>query len=179
MRIKRYETVFILKPTLDKSEYDKRFASYIQLIKKQEGKIITKEEWGLRSMEYSIQKHKKGAYFLVEFDAPTTIIDLLETTYRRDEHVLRFLTTSLDKDGIAYSEARKKRLKKEKSSQQKKGEKRATKSAENPSKETPQKTDVPKTVEKEAAEETKPATTETAEKKASAPQEEATTTKTE
>ncbi len=41
---------------------------------------------------------------LSEYKAPGELINKLETEFRRDERVLRFLTISLDKHAIAYNE---------------------------------------------------------------------------
>ena len=47
-----------------------------------------------------------GFYHLFEFRADSQFIDKLETQYRRDERIIRFLTFVMDKDSIAYSERR-------------------------------------------------------------------------
>ena len=43
---------------------------------------------------------------LFEFKADSQFIEKLETQYRRDERIIRFLTFAMDKDSIAYSERR-------------------------------------------------------------------------
>jgi len=43
----------------------------------------------------------------LQFDAESTIVDKLETMYRRDERVIRFLTFRLDKFAYEYAEKRK------------------------------------------------------------------------
>ena len=43
---------------------------------------------------------------IFEFRADSQFIDKLETQYRRDERIIRFLTFVMDKDSIAYSERR-------------------------------------------------------------------------
>ena len=45
---------------------------------------------------------------LVEFQAESTIINTLETEYRRDEKIMRFLTTALEKDAVEYNNKRRK-----------------------------------------------------------------------
>jgi small subunit ribosomal protein S6 len=41
---------------------------------------------------------------LIEFKAEGSVIAELETAYKRDERLLRFLTVSLDKHAVAYNE---------------------------------------------------------------------------
>ena len=68
--------------------------------------IVNEEVWGLRKLAYPIQKKSTGFYSLLEFDAEPTIVKKLETAYRRDERVLRFLTFRLDKYAAEYAEKR-------------------------------------------------------------------------
>ncbi|MEX0883634.1 MAG: 30S ribosomal protein S6, partial [Cyclobacteriaceae bacterium] len=49
-----------------------------------------------------------GFYVLVEYKADPTAIKKYELNFRRDETVLRFLTTVLDKHAIVYAERRRK-----------------------------------------------------------------------
>ena len=57
-------------------------------------------------MAYPIQKKSTGFYQLVEFKAEPTVVDKLETSFRRDERVLRFLTVKLEKYAAEYAEKR-------------------------------------------------------------------------
>ena len=61
------------------------------------------------NLAYPIQHKTTGFYQLFEFRAePESTITKLETEYRRDEAVMRFLTTVLDKHAVVYNERRKK-----------------------------------------------------------------------
>ncbi|PLX13843.1 MAG: 30S ribosomal protein S6, partial [Marinilabiliales bacterium] len=57
-------------------------------------------------LAYPIQKKSTGFYYLIEFKAPGQLIQKLETEYRRDERIIRFLTFRMDKYAILYSEKR-------------------------------------------------------------------------
>ena len=52
-----------------------------------------------------------GFYFLIEFEAEGDIVDILETQYRRDERVIRFLTFKMDKYAVEYAEKRRNKYK--------------------------------------------------------------------
>ena len=45
-------------------------------------------------------------YTLIEFEGEGKLIDVLETQYRRDERVIRFLTFKQDKYAAEYAEKR-------------------------------------------------------------------------
>jgi len=101
----RYETVFILTPVLSDEQAKEAVAKFKGVLKDLKAKIVHEEHWGLRKLAYPIQKKTTGFYHLFEFEAEKSeIIAKLETEYRRDERVLRFLTIRLDKHSIAYNE---------------------------------------------------------------------------
>ena len=61
-------------------------------------------------MAYAIQKKSTGFYCLLEFKAEPTIVKKLETGYRRDEKVIRYITVKLDKYAVEYAEKRRNKL---------------------------------------------------------------------
>lgn len=68
------------------------------------------ENWGLKKLAYPIQKKTTGFYFLMEFTGEGSIISTLETQYRRDERIIRFLTFKQDKYAVEYSAKRRAKL---------------------------------------------------------------------
>lgn len=104
--IKQYETVFIATPVLSEAQMKEAVAKYTGFIKENGGEIVYEEDWGLKQLAYPIQKKTTGFYYLIEFKADTQLIDRLETQYRRDERIMRFLTFAMDKHAVAYAEKR-------------------------------------------------------------------------
>lgn len=112
----RYETVFIMTPVLSEEQAAETVDKFEKFLKGKGAKIKHKDNWGLRKLAYPIQKKTTGFYQLFEFEANGDVITPFETEFRRDERILRFLTTSMDKFHITYAESRrgKAREKKEK-----------------------------------------------------------------
>ena len=104
--IKQYETVFIATPVLSDAQMKEAVAKYTGFIKENGGEIVYEEDWGLKQLAYPIQKKTSGFYYLIEFKADTQLIEKLETQYRRDERIIRFLTFAMDKHAVAYAEKR-------------------------------------------------------------------------
>ena len=104
--IKQYETVFIATPVLSEAQMKEAVAKYTELITANGGEIVYQEDWGRKELAYPIQKMTSGFYYLIEFKADTQFVDVLETQYRRDERIIRFLTFAMDKDAVAYAEKR-------------------------------------------------------------------------
>ena len=85
----KYETVFILTPVLS----DDQMKETVEKFKKV----------GLRKLAYPIENKNTGFYTLIEFEGEPTIVAKLETAFRRDEKVIRFLTFRLDKYAAEYA----------------------------------------------------------------------------
>jgi small subunit ribosomal protein S6 len=106
--MQNYETVFILNPVLSDDQAKDTVDKFVKVLKKAKAEILNTEQWGLKKMAYPINKKSTGFYNLIEFTAETSVINTLETEYRRDESVMRFLTTALDKHAVVYNERRRK-----------------------------------------------------------------------
>lgn len=108
---KQYETVFILTPILSEAQTRDAVEKFSTIITSNGGTLVHEEDWGLRKLAYPIQKKNSGFYYVLEYTAAEiNVVDILETEFRRDERVLRFMTIALDKDSIAYNEKKRKGL---------------------------------------------------------------------
>ena len=101
----RYETVFIMTPVLSEEQAAETVAKFKGLIKENGGKIIHEEAWGLRKLAYPIQKKTTGFYHLIEFECDAEYLRPFETEFRRDERIIRFLSTRMEKDHVEYAES--------------------------------------------------------------------------
>jgi len=100
----QYETVFIVTPVLSETQMKEAVQKFRSLIAEEGGQMVHEEDWGLRKLAYPIQKKSTGFYNLIEFTANPEFIGKLETEYRRDERIIRFLTMKMDKYAVEYSE---------------------------------------------------------------------------
>ncbi len=103
MALKDYETVFILTPVLSESQMKDAVQKFKKVLTDKGAEIVHDEMWGLRKLAYPIQQKTTGFYNLIEFKAESHVVAALELEYRRDERVLRFLTTALDKHAVEYN----------------------------------------------------------------------------
>lgn len=101
-----YETVFIVTPVLSDAQVQEVADKFQGVITENGGQIVSSEDWGLRKLAYPIQKKTTGFYYLIEFEGEGDLVEKLETQYRRDERVIRFLTFRMDKYAVEYAEKR-------------------------------------------------------------------------
>ena len=107
----RYETVFIMTPVLSVDQVAETVEKYKAYLKENNAKIVNEESWGLRKLAYPIQKKSTGFYQLLEFEADASVILPFETEFRRDERIIRFLSTRMDKFHVEYAEKRRNKSK--------------------------------------------------------------------
>lgn len=101
--LKQYETVFIVTPVLSEPQMKEAVSKFKNYLKDHGAEVVNSDDWGLRKLAYPIQKKTTGFYNLIEFKAEPSLIEKLETEYRRDERVIRFLTFAMDKYAVEYS----------------------------------------------------------------------------
>ncbi len=106
--MKNYETVFILNPVLSEDQAKDTVEKFAKVLTGTKANIINVEKWGLKKLAYPIQHKSTGFYNLIEFEAENNAVAVLETEFRRDESVMRFLTTVLDKFAVEYNTRRRK-----------------------------------------------------------------------
>jgi len=99
----KYETVFILTPVLSDDQMKETVEKFKTVLTDNGGTIENEENWGLRKLAYPIENKNTGFYTLIEFNGEPTIVNKLETAFRRDEKVIRFLTFRLDKYAAEYA----------------------------------------------------------------------------
>lgn len=90
-----YETVFIARQELTEKQVNELVESFTGIIKKQGGKTLKTEYWGLLSLAYKINKNRKGHYALIESEAPGEAIIELERNMRLNEDVLRYMSVKI------------------------------------------------------------------------------------
>lgn len=105
--LNHYEAVFILTPVLSDAQMKEAVDKFKAVLTDNGGTITNEENWGMRKLAYPIQKKSTGFYSLLQFDVEPNVIATLETQFRRDERILRFLTFRLDKYSYEYAEKRK------------------------------------------------------------------------
>ncbi len=127
MEIRNYETVFILTPVLSDEQIKETVDKFREVVANHsdDSEIYHEENWGIKKLAYEIDHKSTGYYALFEYKANPTIVNYLETEFRRDERVLRFLTVTLDKHALDYSERRRRGEFNKKKSEKSKEEKAA------------------------------------------------------
>jgi small subunit ribosomal protein S6 len=108
MELRNYETLFILTPVLSKEQIEEATTKFRDFLLEKKAEIVYEEPIGLKKLAYPIEHKSTGIYHLIEFKANPDVISALETAYKRDEKVMRFLTFALDKHAVDYNDRKRK-----------------------------------------------------------------------
>ena len=95
-----YEHTFITKQDLPSSEVKTIVNKYEDIIKKNSGKVLKTEEWGLRNLSHIIKNNKKGFYFHIKFEGTGKTIKELEKAENIDQMLIRYLTVKVKKHDL-------------------------------------------------------------------------------
>lgn len=101
--MRRYETIFILDPTLGEEKIENEIKRVNDFIEGHGAKILQMDRWGMRRFSYPIAKKTQGYYVLIFFEGNTTLPKDLEGFYRLNESFIRFLTTQSETELVPQS----------------------------------------------------------------------------
>jgi small subunit ribosomal protein S6 len=90
-----YEHTYIASQSLNNKDLSDLHQKIEDLIKKNNGKIEKKENWGLRQLAYPIKNFKKGYFTNLYFSGGPAIVQELEKIERIDANILRFMTIKI------------------------------------------------------------------------------------
>ena len=105
-----YEHTFITKQDLPSKQTKTLVNKYEDIIKKNSGKVLKTEEWGLRNLSHIIKNNKKGFYFHIKFEGIGKTIEELEKAENIDEMLIRYLTVRVKKHNLEENFFEKKSL---------------------------------------------------------------------
>ena len=92
-----YEHTFITKQDLQEKQAIVLVNKYEDIVKKNSGRILKTEKWGLRNLSFVIKNNKKGFYFHMKLEGIGETIEELEKAENIDEMLIRFLTVKVKK----------------------------------------------------------------------------------
>lgn len=95
--MRRYETVYILRPDLSEEGVKKINEKLAELVARRGGRVAVQKDLGLKLLAYRISRQAKGRYFQVEFEGGGEVLDEVERGLRLSEECLRFLTVRAER----------------------------------------------------------------------------------
>ncbi len=91
-----YEHVFIARQDMSPAQVEALTETLTKIVADNGGKVEKSEYWGLRSLQYKINKNRKGHYSLFNVDGPAAAIQELERQEKINDDILRSLTIRVE-----------------------------------------------------------------------------------
>jgi small subunit ribosomal protein S6 len=95
---REFETTMILRPDINKDGIADVVTRLQSLYERNGSRMQKIDNWGLRTLAYPIQAHKKGIYLYVRYLGGSEIVKELERNLRIWDEVVRYLTVVIDGD---------------------------------------------------------------------------------
>jgi len=96
MKLRHYETFYLLHPDLSDEERTSISEQLQQIITKGNGETVKVDPWPLQKLAYRVQKQTQGYYVVMEYGALVESISELTRRLRLNEGVMKFITTKLN-----------------------------------------------------------------------------------
>ena len=89
--MRKYETIFILHPSLDEEAVKANIEKFKGVIENGGGTVENVDFWGQRKLAYEIAKVNEGFYTLINFEANTELPKELDRVFRITDGVIRHI----------------------------------------------------------------------------------------
>ena len=89
--MRKYETIFILHPSLDEEAVKANIEKIKGVIENGGGTVENVDFWGKRKLAYEIAKVNEGFYTLINFEANTELPKELDRVFRITDGVIRHI----------------------------------------------------------------------------------------
>lgn len=90
--MRRYETIFILRPNAGEDEINRVVESTSKIILDEKGTIIELDKWGIKKLAYLIKKESLGYYVYCDYAGTPAAVSEIERKFRIDDTVLKYMT---------------------------------------------------------------------------------------
>jgi small subunit ribosomal protein S6 len=97
-RMRNYETIFVVNPTLGEEDYKEVLKKYSTLVERQKGILIRIEEWGVQRLAHAFKRFDKGAFVLMNYCGPSGVTSELERDLKLDDRIFRYQSVKIAED---------------------------------------------------------------------------------
>jgi small subunit ribosomal protein S6 len=96
--LRRYETIFILRPDLGESVQKDSIRRFENIVRSSGGEVIETDEWGFRELAYHIKGERRGFYIRLDYGGNGATMNEIERNLKLSDSVLRYLSILVDRD---------------------------------------------------------------------------------
>jgi len=94
--MRRYETIFILRPDLGEPAQKETIKRFEGIIASSGGDLVETDEWGFRELAYRIGGERRGYYVRLDYGGTGAAMNEVERNLKLSDSVLRYLSVLVD-----------------------------------------------------------------------------------
>ena len=94
--VRQYEMMIIIDPSQDERTVTPSLDKFLDIVRKENGKVEKVDVWGKRRLEYPIQKKEEGIYVVLDLNCEAGTVQELDRVLNINDTILR--TKVLRKD---------------------------------------------------------------------------------
>ena len=95
--MRRYELMFVVKPTLEEEATLKVLETMKNLLKDQKAELISEKNMGRRELAYEVKGFKNGNYFLLVVEAEPDAVKEFDRVANINEDIIRHIVVRVEK----------------------------------------------------------------------------------
>ncbi|MDR3256782.1 MAG: 30S ribosomal protein S6 [Endomicrobium sp.] len=95
-----YESTFIVSPELLTEKVEELTAKAVKIVEASKGTVKTVQQLGKKRLAYSINKFREGSYIYMELNGAGEMVNSLESFFKFNDSVIRFLTIKVEKKKV-------------------------------------------------------------------------------
>jgi len=93
----KFEAVLLVSPEISNSQLNKELENFENLLANRKGKVINKENWGLKDLSFNIFNFKKAFYKYFQIEINGNEIKNLSKNLGQNDNILRHLFIRVEK----------------------------------------------------------------------------------
>jgi small subunit ribosomal protein S6 len=91
MNLQEYECMMVIHPGASAPEAEAIIARFENSVRNHGGAVTRRDDWGVRKLEYEIEKQTNGHFWLFGFTADNSLVSEADRDMRLDDKVIRHL----------------------------------------------------------------------------------------
>jgi small subunit ribosomal protein S6 len=92
VRVREYETIYILRFDVDAEAAEKVQARVGDAIEREHGRLVKVEAWGRRKLAYSLGKQRRGVYVYLKYVGGGGLVAEVERNLKLQDAVVKYMT---------------------------------------------------------------------------------------
>jgi small subunit ribosomal protein S6 len=98
LRVREYETIYILRFDIDAETAERVQGRVNDAIERERGKLVKVEAWGRRKLAYALGKQRRGVYVYLKYVGGGGLVAEVERNLKLQDAVVKFMTVQTSDD---------------------------------------------------------------------------------